>query len=274
MVEYLEENFFKPLRELEQKSEQTVLADISGETIHQLCGIIDVNSLEINQDCEISALYPTAYLMEHNCVSNTYHTFDGEADHFKITIRASVPVEKGDHITTMYTHALWGTQARREHLKETKYFSCCCERCRDPSELGTYLSGLRCLGTESAPCGGVQLPVNPLEDNTEWACDKCDVKVDNNEVNFLINQIGEEVDYVQLGNPTIGELDKLLTKLLTFLHPNHYHCYAIKHSLVQLYGYQQGYMPNQISDELLKKKSNMCREMLEITKKIDPGNAR
>jgi hypothetical protein len=48
----------------------------------------------------------------------------------------------------MYTHALWGTQARREHLTATKYFTCRCERCSDPTELGTYISGIRCLGTQ------------------------------------------------------------------------------------------------------------------------------
>lgn len=270
----MEDNFFVRLRELESKADKVILPDITPETIHQLCGIIDVNSLEINQDAEVSALYPTAYLMEHNCVCNTFHTFDGQEENFKITVRASIPIKKGEHITTMYTHALWGTQARREHLKETKYFSCECKRCVDPTELGTYLSALRCLGTDNEPCGGTQLPVDPLNENTEWSCDKCQVKLDNNEVSYLINQIGEEVDYIQLGNPTINELDGLFKKLLNFLHPNHYHCYAVKHSLVQLYGYQQGYLPNQISDELLKKKSNMCREMLEITRVIDPGNAR
>lgn len=270
----MRENFFGKLHDLETKANQVVLPDISSDTIHQLCGIIDVNSLEINQDAEVSALYPTAYLMEHNCVCNTIHTFDGQEEQFKITVRASVPIKKGEHITTMYTHALWGTQARREHLKETKYFTCQCKRCCDPTELGTNLSALRCLGTEETPCGGVQLPIDPLKEDTEWTCNKCPAKLDNNEVSYLINQIGEEVDYIQLGNPTVIELDGLLSKLLNFLHPNHYHCYAIKHSLVQLYGYQQGYMPNQISDELLKKKSTICRELLEVTRIIDPGNAR
>lgn len=75
---------------------------------------------------------------------------------YTITIRACLPISKGEHITTMYTHALWGTQARREHLRETKYFSCKCTRCADPTELGTYLSGLRCIGTQDEEaCGGI-----------------------------------------------------------------------------------------------------------------------
>ncbi|KAL1497645.1 hypothetical protein ABEB36_008568 [Hypothenemus hampei] len=275
IVDYLHDNFLDALRILEGKSGQQVLNDVSKETMHKICGIIDVNALEINQDAEVTALYPTAYLMEHDCLCNTTHIFENSAKGYAITIRAALPVLKGDHLSTMYTHALWGTQARREHLRETKYFSCKCTRCADPTELGTYLSGLRCIGTQDdEPCGGIQLPIDPLDDNTEWACNKCDVKLTNQEVCFLVNQIGEEVDNVQLSNPTVRELDSLLIKMLNFVHPNHYHAYSVKHSLVQLYGYQQGYMPNQLSDDILVRKATMCRELIDVTKKIDPANGR
>lgn len=212
--------------------------------------------------------------MEHNCIPNTIHTFEDELANYRITVRAALPIKKGERITTMYTHALWGTQARREHLRETKYFDCTCDRCKDPTEMGTYLSALRCLGTEATPCGGIQLPVNPLDDSTEWACDKCNVKISNVQASYLINQIGDDVDNVQLNSPTVRELDNLLSKLLTFLHPNHYHCFSVKHSLAQLFGYQQGYLPNQISDEQLKRKTKMCREMIGILERIDPGKSR
>lgn len=259
---------------MEAQTRTVILPDTSRETIHKICGIIDVNSLEINQDGELSAIYPTAYLMEHSCLPNTVHNFGNQLENYKITVRAAVPIKKGEHISTMYTHALWGTQARREHLRETKYFDCKCIRCSDPTELDTYLSALRCLGTEGNKCNGIQLPIDPTDDKTEWACDQCDVKVANVDVAYLVNQIGDEVDHVQIASPTVRDLSALLEKILTFLHPNHYHAYSIKHSLIQLYGYQQGYMPNQITDELLKKKSVMCRELMDVTKKIDPGNAR
>ncbi|KAK4873758.1 hypothetical protein RN001_013118 [Aquatica leii] len=274
IVKYLTENFLNRLKDLERKAERDLLPETSSGIMHKIAGIIDVNALEINQDAELSAIYPTTSLLEHSCVSNTYHVFDDASESYKITVRASIPIKKGEHISTMYTHALWGTQARREHLKETKYFACQCTRCKDPTELGTYLSGLKCLGIDGQPCGGTQLPLEPCNDRTEWACDKCCIRLTNDEVAFLVNKIGEEVDYVQLSNPTVKEMRDLLEKIQNFLHPHHYHVYSVKHSLLQLYGYQQGYLPNQISDELLLKKSEMCRELIEITKTVDPGNAR
>ncbi|KAG5877975.1 hypothetical protein JTB14_032236 [Gonioctena quinquepunctata] len=212
VVDYLHDNFFAPMKILEGKSGKQVLQDISKNTIHRICGLIDVNALEINQNAEVTALYPTAYLMEHSCLPNTTYNFD---DDYKITIKAALPIRAGEHISTMYTHCLW-----------------------------------------------------------EWSCDKCDVKLTNAEVNYLVNGIGEEVDNIQLSNPTVRELEALHNKMLTFLHPNHYHAYAVKHSLIQLYGYQQGYTPNQITDDCLLKKATMCRDILDINAKIDPGNAR
>lgn len=146
VVKYIVNNFIKPLREYEEKSGNKVLHDFEEETIHKICAIIDVNALESNQNVEMSGLYPTAALMEHNCVANTFHYFGDDLEQYKIIVRAAAGIRKGENITTMYTHALWGTQARREHLRETKYFSCTCKRCEDPTEMGTYLSALRCLG--------------------------------------------------------------------------------------------------------------------------------
>lgn len=119
----------KYLHKLEEEFNQTLLEDVSFETIHKICAIIDVNALEINRDGkDISALYHFGCLMEHSCICNTVHTFEGASKGYQITVRAAVPISKGDHITTSYTHVLWGTQARRQHLWETKYFMCTCPR--------------------------------------------------------------------------------------------------------------------------------------------------
>lgn len=118
------------------------------------------------------------------------------------------------------------------------------------------------------------MPLNPIDDKTEWACNKCPIRVSNAQVGDIINQIGDEVDSVQANKPTVKDLENLLEKMLTFLHPHHYHVYSVKHSLLQLYGYQQGYLPNQLSDDLIRKKAHMCRELMDVTKRIDPWNAR
>ena len=53
-----------------------------------------------------------------------------------MTITAGRDIRKGEHFSIMYSHSLWGTQARREHLFATKKFLCFCPRCKDATEFG------------------------------------------------------------------------------------------------------------------------------------------
>ncbi|XP_053611002.1 SET domain-containing protein SmydA-8 isoform X2 [Plodia interpunctella] len=273
IVEYLMNNF---INKLENNVKKKYFPDISAELVHKMCGIIDTNALEIRvpDGVELLALFTNTCIMEHSCIPNTKHTFTQFAkdknDLYRITVKVVVPVEKGNHITTMYSHALWGTQARRQHLKDTKYFACRCLRCSDPTEFGTYLSAMKCLGDGNQVCDGIHLPEDPLDDETDWACNKCSIKVNNSQVNMIITQMGEEVENVQMIGISVTMLENLLCRLSTFLHPNHYHLYSIKHSLIQLYGRQ----PNYMSEEILDKKIKMCKDLIAITKILDPGNSR
>nr|CAD7264050.1 unnamed protein product [Timema shepardi] len=277
VVGYLKTNF---LDKLPESGAEPLLEDTSEKTLLRLCGVLDVNALELSLPfgTEVVALYPSAYLLEHSCVPNTRHSFETAPGtrQYRVTVTAARGIRRGEHITTMYTHALWGTQARREHLKATKYFSCRCQRCADPTELGTFVSAMKCLGanSEGTPCGGIQLPLSPLEEDSDWKCDRCPITLSSSQVNDLVTRIGDEVENILRGGPTVKQLEELLDKVSTFLHPNHYHCYAIKHSLVQLYGHQHGYKPQQLTLQQLDKKYDMCRGLLTTTETLDPGNAR
>jgi hypothetical protein len=66
----------------------------------------------------------------------------------------------------------------------------------------------------------------------------------------------------------VTQLEELVSKLSTFLHPHHYHLYSVKHSLVQLYGHQQGYQVNQLSDKQLERKAGMCQPRFACLKGI------
>lgn len=51
--------------------------EASSELIHKICGILDVNALDVQLDgMELTAVYPTVSLLEHNCLPNTSMTFD------------------------------------------------------------------------------------------------------------------------------------------------------------------------------------------------------
>jgi hypothetical protein len=125
---------------------------------------------------------------------------------------------------------------------------------------------MRCFGDEKG-CDGIHLPENPLSFKTEWACNKCPVKVSNEQVMFLTGKMGEEIDNVLLGNPAPSQLEAIIEKLSQFLHPNHYHMFALKHTLIQLYD-------ESVSDEILAKKLQTCDSLLFIVDKLDPHSIR
>ncbi|KAJ8923003.1 hypothetical protein NQ315_001551 [Exocentrus adspersus] len=267
---YLQSNYLQHLKKYEEETGQCVIPDVSDELIHKIYGILDVNATELSEEIDACVLYPTASLLEHNCTPNTVQIID-DKDGFKVTFRAALPIRKDEHITSIYTHILWGTTARRHHLKKTKYFVCTCRRCQDPSEFGTYINALRCLGTEKEPCGGLQLPLNPTHGDCLWLCNKCNIKLPNKEIMKFVHHLSGEVDKLMARDPKVDELEDMLGKLLNFLHPNHYLVYSVKHTLVQLYGAEDAVEP---SDAILNEKLKMCQELIRIAKTIDPGNAR
>lgn len=84
----------------------------------------------------------------------------------------------------------------------------------------------------------------------------------------------EEVESLLGRKPTIKQVEGLIDKLSTFLHPNHYHMFSLKHSLIQLYGNELGYKMQQLSEEQMTKKLNTCKDLYEICQKLDPFTIR
>lgn len=221
-------------------------------------------------------LYATGCIIEHNCIPNCHFVFD-KKNGFKLTVRSARGIRKGEHIATCYSNILWGTQLRRQQLIDTKYFDCQCERCVDPTELGSHFSSLRCLGSDESSCeGGVQTAVNPLADidKLEWTCDKCPVRVPGDQVAYLVTKMSEEVDKVINKTPTVPAVEALMEKLGNFLHPQHYHMFTLKHSLIQLYGNHKDYSIETISTDALRRKLKLCDSLWETLKRLDPHNIR
>ncbi|CRK99828.1 CLUMA_CG013136, isoform A [Clunio marinus] len=270
-INYLEDNFLKPLKKAEDKSNQVVLPIKDKKILHKIFGIIETNAMYINlaNGNEICGLYPIGCLLEHSCLPNCSYSFDMK-NGFKINVKAAREIKADEHLTTTYSHILWSTQLRQQHLKDAKYFTCSCERCKDPTELGTHFSTLRCLGSDESPCNGYQLPTNPISPNAEWACNKCPMRIKSDQVSFLTARMNDEIEKVFASSPTCEVLEELIEKLSQFLHPTHYHMFTLKHALLQLYGKHKDCPIESLSEEVLLKKLNLCNELLQIVQTLDP----
>lgn len=80
-------------------------AQFTSEEIHTICGILDVNCFEIGQNfAKARTLYPSAFLLAHDCCPNTSHTDDPYS--YEIILRTSRAVKKGESLTLSYAYTL------------------------------------------------------------------------------------------------------------------------------------------------------------------------
>lgn len=246
--------------------------ECSEKLIRQICRVIDEYAVEDSQRLTDAtggalALYPTTYLLAHSCLPNTYQTFEDDLTLHRIRIFAARDIKKGEPITKMYiTDPLSVTTMRQINLRRKKFYTCDCERCKDPTELGTFLSALKCVGG----CVGYLLPVNPSEVETVWKCNLCQSEKDSVSAFSLPAVFHLEIDSIQDKNLSVNELETLLEKILKLFHSNHYHVYAVKIILIHEIGSQEGYLHEQLTDEQLQRKMKFCRELIYINNKIDP----
>ncbi|KAG8322786.1 hypothetical protein J6590_015777 [Homalodisca vitripennis] len=116
--------------------------EFSDDEIMDIWGVIQVNGHEVpvSHPSHV-AVYDLSSMLEHSCHPNCSKSFTNTGS---IVIRAVDRIPEGGHLSICYTDSLWGTGNRQYHLLDTKFFSCKCPRCVDPTELGTYFSALIC----------------------------------------------------------------------------------------------------------------------------------
>lgn len=137
---------------------------------------------------------------------------------------------------------------------------------------------MKCIGDIGKTCNGTLLPKNPTDVTSQWLCDQCDVSISNEQIEIILTNIEQEVDDLMM--PSVSRLDPvsigpkefeaLIQKLSHLLHENHFHLFALKHSLIQMYGHKPNYLLHELSDEILQKKIVMCEQLLSILDHIDP----
>ena len=130
---------------------------------------------------------------------------------------------------------------RRTDIKKYWFFDCACPRCSDPTELGTFMSAIRC----NACRAGYLLPENSLDprftqiviciawpnrilqdfssSRSDWSCCYCDTVVSFGAIDDVMSTLERQIgDVSESGKHGIAELEELLFHYSDLLHPNHY----------------------------------------------------
>ena len=64
---------------------------------------------------------------------------------------------------------MYGHLKRKFIIKDFWFFDCACSRCQDPSELGSFMSAMKCTDCNN----GNLLPMDPMDSDAQWLCSNC-----------------------------------------------------------------------------------------------------
>lgn len=195
------------------KDDQSVI-----EKLKRVSSVMNTNSFQnrITKDTDevnisIRVLYPYLAFLNHRCIPNTRRSVD--PNHIA-HLYAVKKIKKGEEITTSYSQILWSTPSRQAYFKVTKDFQCSCDRCLDPTEFDTYLSGLKCL---AKPCPGIILPLEPDNINSAWKCDQCTNQFQSTKI-YQAQSVLSSITNSKLTTGSISEIidfiDNRLTKMM------------------------------------------------------------
>ncbi|CAG9788861.1 unnamed protein product [Diatraea saccharalis] len=280
---HLEDRINTPLYVILKANLVTFIIQVLGlpfdeDSILKVASIYDTNAFDVrclDGSKRLRAIYVTASMMNHNCKPNTRHIYLG--DNYNLAVIATVPISKGEMITLTYTQTLLGTLDRSKLLKINKCFECVCERCRDPTEFGTYIGSIYCSICNGPFGNGIEkrpmlISSNPLDETATWKCEKCDHFILSRQMFWGNNALSQELMKIRKDGPE--KFEEFIEKYSQTLHPNNHLVLQAKLALLQIYGNYKGYTLSELPDHLLKRKLDLCHELLELADQLEPGWSR
>ncbi|XP_014239436.1 protein msta-like isoform X1 [Cimex lectularius] len=237
------------------------LEEFSEEEIIRICGVLQINGHEVplSEPGHI-ALFLKCSMFEHNCIPNCSKSFTEDGG---VVIRAVMDIRPGEHLNISYTDPVWNTPSRLKHLRLSKYFSCSCQRCSDPSEFGTNFSGISC----SAPnCKGVVLPETFLEECDNWKCSSCLKPVPSSTVLSVQIQVADGMGKVN--KSSIMSHINFIEKFKSKVPQNFCHLVEVKLTLAQIIGQTSEKGLRAVDKNNLDLKEQLCRELLDLSGKL------
>jgi len=254
---YLDTNIVQPILALQ-------LEGVTVDIVERTVGIILTNCFEVMaKGCLLFGMFFEPAMMNHHCVGNTRLMLDSSN---LMTVIANQPIKKSKPIKFNYGRALDTTRTRQEHLLENKYFRCECERCVDPTELGSHTSSLKC---REERCGGPTVPKDPMCVKGDWVCEKCEAVVNADCVKKLLKGLAKDTE--NLDRNDMKAVKNIYNKYAGKLYKNHGVLTELKQYIISGLGRLPGYEMDDLKESDHKQKILLCQEVLEVLDIVEPG---
>lgn len=241
------------------------------EEILKVAGILQINGHEIPlTEPPYVAVYHRASFFEHDCVPTVAKSFTITGD---VVFWAPRDIKKGEHLSISYTDVMWATPNRQLHLKATKIFDCECIRCLDTTEMGTYLSALKCtVKTEEGTCGGMVLPEKFQNVEVPWKCGSCAKEYPYSYAVNIMEHANK--DFEAMEKDKVDQCRMYIDHYGKFLAPNHSRLCQARLVLSQVLGSGGPQVIQAISRIDLDQKVRLCQDLLKLFAVVAPTEPR
>lgn len=109
-----------------------------------------------------------------------------------------------------------------------------------------------------------------VDPRAAWKCNKCSVEDSAENVNRLLRTLQVEIE----STGSVESMENLLEKYKSVLHSNHFIMISIKNSLIESYGHLKGHLLSELPDALLRRKIELCEDVLAILNVFESGKSR
>jgi len=170
---------------------------------------------------------------------------------------------------------LWGTLQRLISTSDVAHFICQCYRCKDPTELGTFIGALKCDDCEYDEDDSYMLPLEPTNPDSIWSCLRCKSTMSVQKVCKVITKIERQFERIKNSSYSsedeISELEELYESSLDeYLHKNHYLLHDISLRIVN----RNAFSLHCLTSSELERYLFHCFSVLKLTEILSPGYCR
>lgn len=109
------------------------------------------------------------------------------------------------------------------------------------------------------------------DQNANWKCNKCPHECSASEVMEMTKALQNEIE---CNENSVEFLEQSLDECEPLLHPNHFIMINLKNALIDSYGHVRGFLLSQMPEVLLKRKIDLCEELLKILDIFEKGKSR
>ena len=236
--------------------------DYDLETIHHIRGAIVTNGIEIRgpKGGKIRAVYPRIRLLNHSCIPNVHLTCSSIG---VMEARSAVSIEKGETLLICYTGTVEPLWERQRCAIDVYHFQCRCNRCKDPTEMGTYFSSPKC-----SECPDRYLLPNINIPIMKWYCMCCEMEYTTSDIRQEIEEWESRIDMNDFfGSRSAKSILNKVLQVENSFHSMHFLVLRVAHKAI-------GHMLTDFSQEALNAKKTLWTKILSFYDVLEPGLTR